>query len=184
MNLEEFKAQVPHPLRVVTLVLFTRQSKVLLAVKGRDFGEGMWNAPGGKLQDGENEFQAATRESVEEVGLRPLWLRRVALLNFYFGAQPLEKDWNQQVQVFLSGSWSGELRGSEEMHNPTWFEFGQLPLEQMWPFDRIWLPKVLAGERLTGEFLFGENNEPLEHQFLPYPDQFGVAGTAQNESKE
>lgn len=170
MNLVEFKKQVPHPLRVVTLVLFCRDNKVLLALKGRDFGEGMWNGVGGKLQEDENEWQAAIRESEEEVGLHPNWLRRVAFLNFYFGSVPVDKGWNQQVRVYLCGDWTGEPQASEEMLKPTWFRYDQLPLERMWPFDRLWMPRVLAGEKLTGEFLFGKDNQPLEHKFLPYSE--------------
>jgi ADP-ribose pyrophosphatase YjhB (NUDIX family) len=169
MKLQEFKAQVPHPLRVVTLVLLRREGQVLLALKGRDFGEGMWNGYGGKVKDSETVWKCAGRETQEEAEVQVHWLRRKAYLNFYFGAVPIEDGWNQQVQVFECGSWSGTPKETEEMHCPTWFAEDKLPLERMWQFDRLWMPKVLAGEKFAADFLFGEGNQPLEHKFFPYP---------------
>jgi hypothetical protein len=40
---------------------------------------------------------------------------------------------------------------------PKWFSSDQLPYEQMWPDDKHWLPLVLAGKRVQGEFQFDEN---------------------------
>ena len=32
--------------------------------------------------------------------------------------------------------------------------FDALPLDRMWPDDRLWLPRILAGATLRGDFLF------------------------------
>ncbi len=170
MKLEEFKAQVPHPLRVVTLVLFCSDGKVLLAIKARGFGEGLWNAPGGKLKLDENgkaietPFQAACRETEEELKVRPSSLRLVAKLNFYFGTKPIEEDLNQQMHVFVSpGYYGGKPQNTDEMHSAKWFPVNELP-DEMWPFDRLWIPRVVnAKDVLKADFLFGEGNLPLEH---------------------
>jgi 8-oxo-dGTP diphosphatase len=48
---------------------------VLLGLRKNTFGEGTWGLPGGHLEIGETIFEAATRELMEEVGIRPLGLR-------------------------------------------------------------------------------------------------------------
>jgi hypothetical protein len=49
---------------------------------------------------------------------------------------------------------------SAEMQ-PAWFGVGDIPFEQMWQGDVHWLPRVLAGERIRGRFVFGEDNETV-----------------------
>lgn len=57
---------VPHPgamytSRVFTLVLVVQPSRVLLGMKKRGFGAGLWNGFGGKVQPGESIEEAARR---------------------------------------------------------------------------------------------------------------------------
>lgn len=167
MDLAEFKQSVPHPLEVRTLVLPIRHGQVLLGLKGRNMGEGMWNGFGGKIDEEKDRgsvWKAAWRELEEEARIQAHWLRRVAYLNFYFREMPLHDTWNQQVQVFLCGGWSGKFQDTDEMHNLQFFPFNELPFDRMWPFDREWMPLVLnRTEVLEADFLFGVDNEPLEH---------------------
>lgn len=169
MNLTEFKSTVPHPLRVVTIVLLHRNGQVVLGMKKQGFGAGKWNGFGGKPKDGESVWKCAWRETMEESKLTPNYLRQVAYLNFYFRDIPIEKSWNQQTQVFISDNWSGTPTETDEMR-PQMFPVDELPLDDMWPFDRLWMPRLLAGEKLIGEFLFGGEGDPVEHRFLPYPE--------------
>jgi 8-oxo-dGTP diphosphatase len=55
--------------------------------------------------------------------------------------------------VFVADRFDGDPRTTPEAV-PAWYPCGALPLDQMWDDDRLWLPRVLAGERLEGEFLF------------------------------
>ena len=34
----------------------------------------------------------------------------------------------------------------------------------MWSDDKYWLPKVIAGEKVTGVFWFDENNLVIDHK--------------------
>lgn len=70
---------------VVCLVMDERREKVALVRKNRGPAcvVHMWNGPGGKIEDGEPEDVAATREFVEEAGVwinQNLW-RRIAVLH-------------------------------------------------------------------------------------------------------
>lgn len=54
--------------------------------------------------------------------------------------------------------WIGEPKESEEMM-PKWFDFKEIPFENMWSDDKIWLPKVLEGKKIRAKFWFDENSE-------------------------
>ena len=37
---------------------------------------------------------------------------------------------------------------------PKWFSIKEIPFNEMWPDDKFWLPKVLAGKKVKAEFIF------------------------------
>ncbi|MEA3345036.1 MAG: hypothetical protein U9Q78_02115 [Chloroflexota bacterium] len=82
-------------------------------------------------------------------------MRKATLLTFYFIPPGSDPDWSQEVRVFLARSWRGKPAESEEM-GPRWVAYGDVPYEEMWADDRIWLPRVLRGERLDGVFTFAD----------------------------
>lgn len=140
----------------VTLCFLRRNDEVLLAMKKRDFGKGKWNGAGGKLLDGESFEDAAVREVKEEIGVivHQEDLCHVALLDFYFeGEKKHEPLYAHHCQTYITEKWEGEPQESEEM-KPKWFHIPKLPFETMWSDDKLWLPRVLAGERLHAEFWF------------------------------
>ncbi len=122
-------------------------------MKKKGFGRGKWNGVGGKLdfnKGDRNIFDTTIRETKEETGIEVKDMERVAILSFYF---PYQKEWNQNVHVFISKKWEGEPKESEEM-KPKWFEVKKIPFNKMWPDDKFWLPKVLNGEKLKAKFYF------------------------------
>ena len=151
-------------LRQVVLCFLIRDNEVLLAMKKRGFGVGNWNGTGGKLKEGETLKQAAFREAKEEIGVAILSLNKMAILDFYFPKVPKEKDWDQQVHVFLVDKWEGKPSESEEM-KPQWFKKKSLPLTKMWESDSLWLPKVLQEEKkLRGKLIYDEDQKLIDHQ--------------------
>ncbi len=152
-------------LRQVSLCLLVDGGRLLLALKKRSFGKGKWNGIGGKQKDGETIEQTAVRETQEEIGVTPTSMRKVATLNFYFEGDTSDRNWNQQVIVFIVDRWEGTPSESEEMF-PRWFDKNAIPFGSMWDDDAYWLPKVLEGRELTGYFLFGEDQKMKEHEVL------------------
>jgi mutator protein MutT len=148
-------------MRQVTLCLLIKNNQVLLAMKKRGFGEGWWNGTGGKVKKDESLEEAAIRETKEEISVTPTKMTKVAIIDFYF--QDTE-DWNQQMIVYLVTDWIGEPKESEEM-KPQWFNKNQLPLEKMWPADKIWMPMVLSGKKLKGQVTFNKNKELVDYSF-------------------
>lgn len=128
-------------------------------MKKRGFGKGRWNGVGGKPDPGENIDQTAIRETQEEIEVKLKEIELRAILDFYFPHSP---DWNQQVIVYLAKSWDGVPKETEEM-KPLWYKKDNLPLKEMWPDDKLWLPQVLNGSSVKAEFLFGENDIVLDY---------------------
>jgi ADP-ribose pyrophosphatase YjhB (NUDIX family) len=147
-------------LRQATLCFLIKDNSILLAMKKRGFAAGKWNGAGGKPKNGDKTIEAtARRETFEETMVIPRNLKKVAVLNFYF---ELQSDWNQQVIVFVTNEWNGTPTETEEMA-PKWFDIKEIPYDQMWDDDILWLPKVLSGKIVEGNFLFDENQKMLEH---------------------
>lgn len=136
-----------------TLVYLHRPDagEILLAFKKRGFGMGKWNGVGGKVADGESILQTAVREVAEEIGVRlqEPSLEQVAELTFY-NQHP---DDHFTGFVFMATAWEGEPTESDEMQ-PAWFAYHGIPYEDMWEDDRLWLPRLLNGERVRAAFHF------------------------------
>ena len=136
--------------------------RVLLQLKAEDrFGGGWWNAPGGKVADGESLEQAAVREVREETGLAVAALREHGSLTFYFGDAP---DPSFTVFVFSTTTFEGVVTPSKE-GDLAWWDEARLPYDEMWADDVVWLPHVLAGHRVQGIFrLSADHRTLLEHE--------------------
>jgi 8-oxo-dGTP pyrophosphatase MutT (NUDIX family) len=151
-------------LKPATLMFLIDGEKILLAMKKRGFGVGLWNGVGGKPEANESIEQTAIRECSEEINVVPKKLNKVAVLDFFFPDK--KSDWNQQVHVFLCDEWSGEPIETEEM-KPQWYQIKDIPFDLMWEDDNFWLPGVLSGEYITASFYFDEA-EKLTKQSINY----------------
>ena len=135
-----------------TLVYIIDGEQILLAMKKRSHGVGKWNGPGGKVQAGESVEEAACREVKEEVGLdvKPEDLQSVGEVEFVYEARP---DTTNHCFVFLTRRFSGDPIESDEMR-PQWFPLNNLPWEEMWESDKLWLEEALVGKVVHYRFGF------------------------------
>ncbi len=140
--------------------LLRADGKVLLSMKKRGFGVGNWNGSGGKVQEGESVEEAAVREVSEEIGvtLATKDLEKVYELNYIKTDDP---QWGMFVHGFIVRTWSGEPTESEEM-KPAWFDLDKIPYDKTWADTRHWLLKVLAGEKVKGDFIYKPDGKSLE----------------------
>jgi 8-oxo-dGTP diphosphatase len=150
------------------VVCYLRQNgRVLLQLKAEGrFGGGLWNAPGGKIDDGESAEAAVLRELREETGLLVHAPAQRGHLTFYFG-DVLEAAFS--VYVFTSDSFAGDIVASDE-GILEWHAVDDLPYRRMWPDDVFWLSHVLAGRRVRGTFRLSDDmSEVVEHQLSVEP---------------
>jgi len=140
-----------------TLIFVVQAGKVLLIRKKRGLGAGKINGPGGKLEPGETSQQCAHREIKEELCIDVAESTNYGRLRFQF-----IDGYSIDVQVFVAIDFNGAPSETEEAV-PLWFDIADIPYDEMWADDRIWLPRVLAGERVDGCFLFDEDRL-LDHK--------------------
>jgi 8-oxo-dGTP pyrophosphatase MutT (NUDIX family) len=150
----------------VTIAFVLKGKKVLLGMKKRGFGEGKWNGSGGKAQKGERIEAVVKREMEEEFRITPTDFEKVAEITFFEPSIPGEGVW--VAHVFLVKNWTGKIAGSEEM-KPRWFSLDQVPYQKMWSSDALWLPRVLKGEKIKAEFIYGSNKKIKKQKITPAP---------------
>ncbi|KAG0010465.1 Nudix (Nucleoside diphosphate linked moiety X)-type motif 1 [Entomortierella chlamydospora] len=146
--------------KVLTLVMVMDkdQQKILLGYKKRGFGAHLWNGFGGKVEPGETPKEGALRELEEEAGItvKPEKLYKAGILLFLFENDPV----GLETHVYKAFEHEGQIRECDEMR-PQWFNFADIPFDQMWEDDRVWLPKLLQGQDpLFGKMYF--KRKPLD----------------------
>jgi 8-oxo-dGTP diphosphatase len=141
---------------VATLMFVRAGDEVLLIRKLRGLGAGKINGPGGRLEAGETPLEAAIRETVEEVCVEPDDIVAGGQLRFQF-----VDGYRLHGHVFVAHSHRGTPTVTDEAV-PHWFPVDQLPFDEMWADDRLWLPAVLAGQVVDGRFVF-DGDTMLDH---------------------
>jgi 8-oxo-dGTP diphosphatase len=152
------------PLTATCLCLLTQTAgdggrRVLLGYKKTGLGTGKIVGLGGHVEDGESPAEAAAREVKEESGIlvAPDALTEMAQVTFLFPSCPR---WDMVVSVFTAAEWTGEAAETTEIR-PGWFGVTDLPLTRMWDDARYWLPRVLAGDRISATFTYAADCETV-----------------------
>ncbi len=144
--------------------LLDGEDRVLLGRKRRGMGVGKWNGFGGKIEAGETMRQCAVRELWEESGIRVRPEDLELMADLYFD-QPSDENWSHGGMVYFVRKWEGTPRLSEEME-PRWFRLEELPYDEMWQADCIWLPALLDGKQLRGTILFAPDGDKVTHSLF------------------
>ena len=147
--------------KILTLSIIYQHPKILLGMKKRGFGQGRWNGFGGKVGEGETVEEAAKRELLEEAGLAPAEIEKMGVIDFEFRGNPEIL----QVHIFKAINFEGEPKESKEM-KPQWFDVAEIPFNDMWPDDKLWLPLFLADKKFQGRVLFDKTDNILEHELM------------------
>lgn len=97
-------------LLVAAVALIDRDGRVLLAKRpeGKSLA-GLWEFPGGKVEQGETPESALIRELYEELGIET-WQSCLAPLNFASYSYP---DFHLLMPLFICRKWNGVIQGRE-----------------------------------------------------------------------
>ena len=159
MNLESIDWKTWKPADIATLVFVFRGSEVLLIRKKRGLGQGKINAPGGKVDEGETWEEAASRELYEEVGIQAGALSYAGDHRFQF-----VDGYAMHVHVYTTAQFTGEGYETEEAL-PMWVSIDEIPYDEMWADDRIWLPHMLNKTLFSGRYVF-DGSEMLDYELV------------------
>lgn len=149
-------------MKETNLCYLFRPGQVLLAMKKRGFGAGKWNGPGGKANPGETPVEALVREVQEEIGVSVRSPDERGVIEFIYADKP---EWTTRCRIFSSVAFDGEPVESEEMR-PQWFALNTIPYHEMWESDGVWLPKLLAGERVNYRLYFSKDVRLVKHELI------------------
>lgn len=136
------------PSERATLLFVVRDDRILLIHKKRGLGAGKVNGPGGRLAAGEDPLAGALREVREEVGVTVENVEQMGELSFQF-----TDGHSIHCHVFRAHNLVGLPQVTDEA-TPFWVPLDEIPYEDMWDDDRLWLPLMLQGRRFRGRVLF------------------------------
>lgn len=143
-----------------TLVFVIRDGKILLIDKKTGFGKGKINAPGGKIEPGETPRECAVRECQEELKITVSDLQYCGQHRFQF-----VDGYSIHVWIYRTSEFDGIPTETREAR-PFWVPLDEIPYEQMWEDDRIWIPMMLRGERFQSRWIF-DGDKMLDYELLP-----------------
>lgn len=149
-------------LKIYTLVFVKKRNEILLGLKARGFGVGLWNGFGGKVEKGENIFEGAKRELKEESNLQAENLNHLGVVTYEEENNPIRSI----VHVFITYNVIGTVRGSEEMNPVKWFKFRDIPYQDMWPDANLWYPYVLQDQYFLALVKYGIEDKITEKRVL------------------
>lgn len=140
-----------------TLTFVIKDDKILLIRKKRGLGAGKINGPGGRVEPGETPLQCAVREVEEELKITPLNMQFHGECLFQF-----VDGYSIHVHAYSATDYSGTPEETDEAI-PLWFSLDEIPYDEMWEDDHIWLPLLLKGQSFKGRYLF-DGDRMLDYQ--------------------
>ncbi|KAL3916914.1 MAG: hypothetical protein SGILL_004962 [Bacillariaceae sp.] len=138
--------------------------RILLGMKNRGFGKGMYNSFGGKFEQDESAEECACRELEEtniSVSYDVMSKAQVGIQRYTFENDPVEMIMHV-FRIHLKAGHNQEIVGCDEI-TPEWFEdVNLLPLDNMFADDSLWLTALLSSNtpiHIDGFYHFCANCE-------------------------
>lgn len=139
-----------HSAPAVSAFVSDGEERVLLARRAHDPDAGLWDAPGGFLEEGEDPLDGLRRELLEETGLRVEPGPFVGAFVDVYGTGPEAPPvLNLVWEVSVAG---GEAAPADDVSELRWFPREELPPEGDFAFRwlapslRVWIEQASAAE--------------------------------------
>ena len=108
------------------LAVVVRAGAVLLVRRARSPDQGLWSCPGGKVEMGETVFAAATRELLEETGVRARARRLLDAIDV-FDRDKVGQLRRHFILLAVACEWEiGEAVAADDALDARWFVVDQL----------------------------------------------------------
>ncbi len=150
-------------LKEATVVFLLSGEYVYLAKKLQKIGAGKLNSYGGGLENLETVEQAAIRELREESGgkidptlgirARVEDLEKVAIIDFH-NTKEDDTIFVAKVHFYFLRNWTGTPVATDEMDLPEKYHTENLPLSEMMPGDKDFLPQIFSGKKIVGAIYY------------------------------
>ncbi len=144
-------------MKQTTLGLIVKDGKILLGMKKRKFWKWKWNGPWWKQDPWETIEECMIRETKEEFGIDVKKENLKKVWEFSWRNKANEEQ-NHYVNIYLISDFVGIPSESEEML-PKWFDLDNLPVDDMWKEDILWLPRIFSGEYIEYEIIYGTDGK-------------------------
>lgn len=146
----------------MNIIFPLRGSKVLLAIKTRKIGVGLFNGYGGKQEEGQTMTESCAEELFKESSLiaLPQDFVQVGIVNFFIHKND-ETIVLNKCDIFTVTNFSGEPVETEEMITPTWFEIEKIPMNKMMVDAGFWVKRMLSGEHIEVEVHLDESRKRI-----------------------
>ncbi|MHA1930859.1 MAG: NUDIX hydrolase [Candidatus Thorarchaeota archaeon] len=118
------------PVPGVGVVVF-RNNEVLLVRRVTNPDKGLWSIPGGGVEVGETQSDAAVREVFEETGFRIRILELVCTADVIIPDKTGNIEFHYLLNHYLGELVSGSLRPESPDAEVCWFPINSLPLDEM-----------------------------------------------------
>lgn len=116
-------------------VCVLKESRVLFCKRKNSHGEGTWGFPGGHLEFNESWEECATRETLEETGLK--------IKNIRFGAVTNDRfvdEGKHYITIYMLAEYDSgdlQLREPEKCETWEWFSWEKLPQPLFLPVQNL-----------------------------------------------
>ncbi len=141
-------------------VFFTRGKQILMSLTSYSPDVALYSGYGGGVDKDETPEEAAVRETKEEadVVIKEEDLKKVAVLTRVTKHIPENTQSVFKLTIFLCDKWEGEVQDLPGMKS-AWFDFDQLPFDQMHAENKIWFPMVLEGKCVEMDSAFVKRDD-------------------------
>lgn len=144
--------------QLYTLAFIKRGNDVLLGLKTRGLGKGLWNGFGGKVEPNESIREAAEREIKEECCLEVCDLNHIGFMRY-------EEDDCAEisiVHIFTGTQFRGKPEGSEEMNPVQWYQREDLQFLKMYHDFKEWEGYMFEDKFFCGLVRYNKQRQIVE----------------------
>jgi ADP-ribose pyrophosphatase YjhB (NUDIX family) len=126
-------------------------TKIMLA-KPVSASRDRWNGVGGLVSIGDSSA-SALRRFFEALGSKPALGQPMGEVLYH---HPVHGNW--KVIAYRIDEYVGEPTSTAQLE-VGWFPIAEVPFDQMWPGDALWITKLIEGHKFQAEIWFDEHDK-------------------------